>query len=483
MIAEEYDTYVTRHHSMLRTLMLSFRSPIILLVVFYFSSLSFANANVPFNYHFKKLTNEEERRLEAVSGSQDIKIEKPGSLADLDARKKFLDEKNLGKICKNHFFSYFEKIIPTRYLKDPKDLRKSAYSEILIHKIIMGSSIFFGTYTGVRDESVDAGEHTLRLLEAYAKKNYPSMDQKQRYGHTVGSAGQFFHASAWATQLLSNHPNFTQDRKTVINKWLKNKILGEHIKYKKNNAWFKSHDGIKNKPITRKLSGIDGINCCTPMGYESTRIQVDNALMAGSILFNDLEAFKSSLKGFVDVIDTMRIDGSLPYQTSRGNAAIWYQNLAINVLVAMAEMAAYQGVDLYSFKSKTGTDIHDAISFLLASIENTELIHKYAKRNINPWRSGNGVTDPLDYTFQVGKDKIFKWQRGVNKSSFLSWYEIYSYRFPDHDNLKKLYKISEQTKKRLKNSIVLPHEPPTPLYNDYSGMSPSCLYYRQNLPY
>ena len=163
MIAEEYDTYVTRHHSMLRTLMLSFRSPIILLVVFYFSSLSFANANVPFNYHFKKLTNEEERRLEAVSGSQDIKIEKPGSLADLDARKKFLDEKNLGKICKNHFFSYFEKIIPTRYLKDPKDLRKSAYSEILIHKIIMGSSIFFGTYTGVRDESVDAGEHTLRF--------------------------------------------------------------------------------------------------------------------------------------------------------------------------------------------------------------------------------------------------------------------------------------------------------------------------------
>ena len=30
------------------------------------------------------------------------------------------------------------------------------------------------------------------------------------------------------------------------------KILGEHIKYKKNNAWFKSHDGIKNKPITNK---------------------------------------------------------------------------------------------------------------------------------------------------------------------------------------------------------------------------------------
>ena len=111
----------------------------ILSVVFYLSDLSFVNASAPFGYQLEILTNEEERRLEAVSGGQEIKIEKPGSLADLEARKKFLDEKNLGKICKNHFFYYSEKIVPTRYLKDPKDLRKSAYSEILIHKIIMGS--------------------------------------------------------------------------------------------------------------------------------------------------------------------------------------------------------------------------------------------------------------------------------------------------------------------------------------------------------
>ncbi|MDC0476675.1 alginate lyase family protein [Alphaproteobacteria bacterium] len=256
------------------------------------------------------------------------------------------------------------------------------------------------------------------------------------------------------------------------------KILGKHIKFKKNNKWFSAHDGVKNKPIKRKVSGIGGVNCCNPMGYESSRIQVDNALMAGSILFNDIEAFKSSLKGFVDVIDTMRADGSLPYQTSRGNAAIWYHNLGINVLIAMAEMATYQGVDLYSFKSKNDTDIHDAISFLLNSLENTNLVHKYASGNINPWRSGNGVSNPLDYKFQVGKDKIFKWQRGVNKASFLSWYEIYKYRFPDHDNLKRLHKIAAQTKKRLANSIDLPYEPPTLLYNDYSGMSPSCLYYK-----
>ena len=42
----------------------------------------------------------------------------------------------------------------------------------------------------------------------------------------------------------------------------------------------------------------------------------------------------------------------LPYQTSRGNAAIWYQNLGVNVLIAMAEMAKFQGIDLYSLNQK-----------------------------------------------------------------------------------------------------------------------------------
>ena len=77
------------------------------------------------------------------------------------------------------------------------------------------------------------------------------------------------------------------------------------------------------------------------------------------------------------------------------------------------------------------------------------------------------------------ENKIFKWQRGKNKASFMAWYEIYKYRFPNHINLKKLYKIVDEKKKRdfYYNGIDLPYEPPHPLYNDYSGMSPSCLYY------
>ena len=88
----------------------------------------------------------------------------------------------------------------------------------------------------------------------------------------------------------------------------------------------------------------------------------------------------------------------------------------------------------------------------------------------------------MDYKFQLGKYKVFKWQRGKNKASYLAWYEIYKYRFPNHKNLKKLYKLATETKKRISNTINLPYKPPSPLYNDYSGMSTSCLYYKKNDP-
>jgi hypothetical protein len=437
--------------------------------------------NVPFGYNLIQLSQKEENRLQLVNSEFQITLKNPHFLFDINARKSYLNKKKLGEICKHRYkiFDYSEKITPYRYLKDPNELRKSSYSEILIHKIIMGSSHFFGSYDKILEGGIDAGEHTLRVLEAYAKKNYPSMDQKKRYGHTIGSSAQFFHSSAWAMQLLADHPNLTKERKSLIDNWLKNKTLGKHIKFKKNGSWFNGHDGVKQEPIKIKVSGISNINCCTPMGYESTRLQVDNALMANSILYNDLDGFKSSLKGFIDVIDTMRFDGSLPYQTSRGNAAIWYQNLGINVLIATAEMAKYQGIDLYSFKSKSGGTIHDAVTFLLNSVQNKDLIYKYASRNLNPWRKGKGITDPLDYKFQLGTDKIFKWQRGSHKASFLAWYEIYKYNFPNHPNLENLNELANNAKNRLYNSIELPHKPPSPLFNDYSGMSTSCLYYKE----
>ena len=53
---------------------------------------------------------------------------------------------------------------------------------------------------------------------------------------------------------------------------------------------------------------------------------------------------------------------------------------ALGLLLSIAEIYKHNGVDLYSYKSdKNGLTIHDAVSFLLESIQDNEKIWSYAK--------------------------------------------------------------------------------------------------------
>ncbi|MEM6621335.1 MAG: alginate lyase family protein [Pseudomonadota bacterium] len=238
---------------------------------------------------------------------------------------------------------------------------------------------------------------------------------------------------------------------------------------------------MRGPTSTARVSGVT-VNCCNPLRYNSGRVQIDMALMAGSILFNDQEGFESAIKGYVDVIDTMRADGSLPYQTVRGNAAIWYQNLGIQVLVMAAEMAALQGIDLYSYKAPSGATLHSAIAFLARSMDQPSLVYGYAAKNINPWRAGNRITDPDDHRNQFATWKLPRLQR--DGASFLAWFEPYQRRFPNHPNIGLMSDvvtpIAERGTPRSK-MIQLPYpfrraNATGGLFNDYSGTITSCVF-------
>ena len=60
-------------------------------------------------------------------------------------------------------------------------------------------------------------------------------------------------------------------------------------------------------------------------------------------------------------------------ETARGSRALSYQRHAIASLVAIAEMAASQGYDLYGMEGEDGQSIHRAIEFLLDGIDQTSL--------------------------------------------------------------------------------------------------------------
>jgi hypothetical protein len=61
-------------------------------------------------------------------------------------------------------------------------------------------------------------------------------------------------------------------------------------------------------------------------------------------------------------------------------------------------MAASQGIDLYHVTAASGANLHTAIKFLGNAMAKSGIIIPYAKRNLNPWRKGNSIIDPNDYT-------------------------------------------------------------------------------------
>ncbi|MDA8574970.1 alginate lyase family protein [Alphaproteobacteria bacterium] len=432
----------------------------------------------PIGFSILMPTDGEARALQQLTTDGQVKIKKPGEIfSGLSDRAERIAQNHAGGICRSSRMrlNYTADVETRKFFKDPNELRKTPFAEILTHKLIVSSSKYFGT------GDTKAADYAIRIMTGYAQRDYPALFQDRRYSHTLSSAAQFLFAASIAHTMLLPYEGYPQTDQELVADWLKRKALGPHIKYKDKSKWF-GHDGVRGQIKTVNVSGYD-VNCCTPAGYESARLQVDNTLMVASILFHDDAAFASALKGYIDLISTARADGSLPYQTARGNAALWYQNLGINVLVMAAEMAANQGVDLYRYEAPSGATLHTAIAFLARAMARPELIFSYAKRNINPWRKGNGIVDPDDHTKQLGQFKIPKLQR--NGASFLAWFEPYQRRFPDHPNIKLMQEITaklvDPKSSQSWNKVSLPYAMHNAksrggLFNDYTGTNLSCVF-------
>jgi hypothetical protein len=135
-------------------------------------------------------------------------------------------------------------------------------------------------------------------------------------------------------------------------------------------------------------------------------------------------------------LGTMRSDGSLPHETARGSRAILYSGYTITKLVRLAEIFRQQGVDLYSTEVN-GKSIHDNISFYLDVMQNPEIVHKYAKYDVNS-----------------GGDISYKDQEELGiYSGHHAWIAPYMLRFPSHPNTMRLQKFSGKENKHTKNLV------------------------------
>ena len=194
---------------------------------------------------------------------------------------------------------------------------------------------------------------------------------------------------------------------------------------KKIKGWFKKIVKKNNHLMygkTYDYGGARGI----PKRAHNHALSSAVAHMELGVLMSDDKTFRKAFKNFEAAIKYSRKDGSLPIETRRGGRAMFYQARAMNKLAVIAMIAENQGYNIWEYNHK-GKDFHNLVKFFIDVLENNELIFKYAKESRHP-----------------GPAKDYK-KQDLKRSTSSNWGWLYAYasRYPDHENIKRIKKWSE----------------------------------------
>lgn len=179
------------------------------------------------------------------------------------------------------------------------------------------------------------------------------------------------------------------------------------------------------RPYTKHEDGF----AANPAAHNHT-VQSSIASMSVGALIGDEEKFMKGIDQWFVTLDSMRPDGSLPIETSRGARAMFYHGRVLSALFAIALRSEVQGVDLFSIEREKS--IHKAVKFYLDVAREPNLVTKYAKVNKAPGPSN-------DYTRQ-DVSKV-----GGFDGAGHGWVKIYMERFPNHPNTKTLESLSKSS--------------------------------------
>jgi len=146
------------------------------------------------------------------------------------------------------------------------------------------------------------------------------------------------------------------------------------------------------------------------------------AAMSYGAWAGDEDAFATGIEQWSLTLGSMRADGSLPIETRRGARALYYQGRTIAGLIAIAERARVQGIDLYARAPAPEKTLHHAIGFIMRAVADPEIVMDYAKANVSPGPNN-------DYRHQ---------HLGGASGSTFAWVAPYMARFPDHPNSRAL---------------------------------------------
>ena len=207
-------------------------------------------------------------------------------------------------------------------------------------------------------------------------------------------------------------PLASEERK-VLNDWLRRKIK----QYKNGQRNAGNYSGGSHGTTARRAAN-------------NHMVQSSIAAMSYGAWANERKFFKTGITQWFITLGSMRKDGSLPIETRRGARALFYSGRTIAGLLQLAERAAVQGINLYERAPSRNKTIHHAVAYFVNSIEQPDLILKYAKIN-----------------YHSGPNENWQRQHLGSLNNTFGWVAPYISRFPNHSNSRRLmaYKLDEES--------------------------------------
>ena len=262
--------------------------------------------------------------------------------------------------------------------------------------------------------NTEACKNVKRVILDWAKVNAaqrlgPSDGESRHWNDSLTVnlyiASPMMAAYSFAKQVLT----ISEEEDKIIKNWFKKIVKrNEHLMYNYSNY--------------KTGSGANGI----PKRAHNHALSSAMSHMQLGILLNDDKLFRTAFKNFEAAIKYQRKDGSMPIETRRGGRAMFYQARAMNALAVIAILAENQGYNIWDYEHR-GKSYHNIVKFFIDFTENNEIVFKYAKSMKHP-----------------GPAKNYK-KQDLNSRSSSNWGWLYAYstRFPNHDNVQRLKKWSQ----------------------------------------
>jgi len=202
-----------------------------------------------------------------------------------------------------------------------------------------------------------------------------------------------------------------------LDAWAQAKALLDYDPKESSQAWYQVEWTLSSAGVTDSVLAADNkldrakqkrvsawLNTATHklIAFEKPTENLNNhhywralAAISVGVLSSDDQLFQWGITAYKGAIDELDKNGAFPREMARNERASHYQTFALQPLVPLAEFAARQHIDLYSY-APNGRSIEDAIIFFGRSVDDPSIIKQYTPEEQD---KGFGGGDYAPYIF------------------------------------------------------------------------------------